>query len=170
MRHYLWLIGSNILVLVTVSTESQSMTKETEVIIKESSVSSSGTVNIPIYRVDLSLAFRNFKKFRPIVSNIISIVSKIIPIVNSIIALNAGKGSKGGAPAAEVSLNLHVTINQTENSEFPEKSEFPENSGLQSSNMKSDVNRATRNEEVAIYILTLFYLIWIKKWAIGNWS
>ena len=136
------------------------MTKETEVIIKESSVSSSGTVNIPIYRVDLSLAFRNFKKFRPIVSNIISIVSKIIPIVNSIIALNAGKGSKGGAPAAEVSLNLHVTINQTDNSEFPE------NSGnsitkheIQSSNMKSDVNKSTRNEEIAFYILTLFYLI-----------
>ena len=73
--------------------------------------------------------------------------------------MNAGKGSKGGAPAAEVSLNLHVTINQTENSEKSEKSEFPENSGLQLSNMKSDVNKSTSNEEIAIYILTLFYLI-----------
>ena len=78
MTHKLWLIGSNILVLVSVSTESQSMTKETEVIIKESSVSSSGTVNIPIYRVDLSLAFRNFRIFFDRSS------SNKIPIVNSI--------------------------------------------------------------------------------------
>ena len=56
---------------VVVSSEIQSMTKETEVIIKENSVSSSvnisgsvsGTVNIPIYRVDLSLAFRNLRIF-----------------------------------------------------------------------------------------------------------
>ena len=68
--------------------------------------------------------------------------------------MNGGKGSKGGAPAAEVSLNLHVTINQTENSEFPGNSE---NSGLQSSNMKSVVNKATKNEEIAFYILTLFF-------------
>ena len=55
------------------------------------------------------------------------------------LALNTGKGSKGGAPAAEVSLNLHVTINQTENSDYPE------NSGIQSSNMKSDLHSSTRH-------------------------
>ena len=130
------------------------MTKETEVIIKESSVSSSGSVNIPIYRVDLSLAFRNFTNFFHRFFQIKFRSSTLY------LALNAG--SKGGAPAAEVSLNLHVTINQTENSDFPE------NSGLQSSNMKSDVtnnsqNKSTRNEEIACFILTLFYLIWIKN-------
>ena len=40
---------------ISLPTEIQSMKKETEIIIKESSVSSSGSVNIPIYRVDLSL-------------------------------------------------------------------------------------------------------------------
>ena len=73
------------------------------------------------------------------------------------LALNTGKGSKGGAPAAEVSLNLHVTINQTENSDYPE------NSGIQSSNMKSDLNSSTRNEETrnefVMSIMIIFYFI-----------
>ena len=86
--------------------------------------------------------------------------------------MNSDKGPKDGshtetiiAPvAAAVDLNLVLTINHTENSNFaqisqiPENSELPENydvpknTGLQSSKMNLVLNNSTKNAEVMVFI------------------
>ena len=140
------------------------MPKETEVIIKESSVSSSGSIKIPLYRVDL------FQKKLLCIYYMTYYMWGKAEYRNPDwkwstlwLAINTGKGSKGSSHnplAAEVDLNLVVTINQTENSELSK------NSGLQSSNMKSDVNkienRSTKNEEFMVFILIWIVFVWIK--------